>query len=92
MRKKVETNGDTIRNMENEELAELLAVIGTPPGRSGSTSKQLDWLDWLYDESTLRWRGRKVTHAPTWHYQFIRTCSIAASALSILSMVLSLSK
>lgn len=92
MKKRFESNGDTIRNMSNEELSEMLATMDMPPDGSDRIVDQKEWLDWLYSDSELKWQGKTTVHMERWCYTTMLMCSVVSIIGSTISIIISLLK
>ncbi len=92
MKKRFESNGDTIRNMSNEELSEMLATMDMSPDGSDRIVDQEEWLDWLYSDSKLKWKGNAIRYIPVKHYAIWLCVSITSAMLGIASIIISLTK
>ena len=92
MKKRFESNGDTIRNMNNEELSEMLATMDMSPDGSDRIVNQKEWLDWLYSDSELKWQGKTTVHMKLWCYMTMLMCSVVSIVGSTISIIISLLK
>lgn len=92
MKKRFESNGDTIRNMSNEELSEMLATMDMSPDSSNRIVDQKEWLDWLYSDSELKWQGKTTVHMERWCYTTMLVCLVVSIIGSTISIIISLLK
>lgn len=92
MKKRFESNGDTIRNMSNEELSEMLATMDMSPDSSNRIADQKEWLDWLYSDSELKWQGKTTVHMERWCYTTMLVCLVVSIIGSTISIIISLLK